>query len=127
MGLDGAGVATLLSRLTMLAGMIWWCVRAEAVREWVPTHWFRAPDWKAVFDLIRVGFPASLQLFAEVSAFVTATLLIGTLGRVLASHQVAITCAAAILMVPLGLSMALTVRMGEAWGAEQSAPAFSSW
>lgn len=120
MGLDGAGVATLLSRLTMLAGMIWWCVRAEAVREWVPRHWFRAPDWKSVVDLIRVGFPASLQLLAEVSAFVTATLLIGTLGpAALASHQVAITCAATIFMVPLGLSMALTVRMGEAWGAQE--------
>ncbi len=36
----------------------------------------------------------------------------------MASHQVAMTCAATIFMVPLGLSQALTVRMGEAWGAK---------
>ncbi len=120
MGLDGAGVATLITRVAMLAAMIWWCVRSPAVREWVPTHWFRPPEWRAVRDLISVGLPASLQLLAEVSAFVMATLLIGTLGpAALASHQVAITCAATIFMVPLGLSMALTVRMGEAWGAQQ--------
>ncbi|HEY3661995.1 MAG TPA: MATE family efflux transporter [Chthoniobacterales bacterium] len=120
LGLDGAGVATLLARVAMLAAMIWWCVRSPAVREWVPLRWFRAPEWSAVRDLIHVGLPASLQLLAEVSAFVMATLVIGTLGpAALASHQVAITCAATIFMVPLGLSMALTVRMGEAWGAGQ--------
>ncbi len=120
MGLDGAGVATLLARLLMLAAIIWWCVRAPSVREWVPSHWFRAVEWPAVRDLVRVGLPASLQLLAEVSAFVAATLIIGTLGpAALASHQVAITCAATIFMVPLGLSMALTVRMGEAFGAGQ--------
>ncbi|MEP6821517.1 MAG: MATE family efflux transporter [Chthoniobacterales bacterium] len=122
MGLDGAGLATLLARILALAAMISWCVRSRSVREWVPVHWFRAPDWQAVMDLIRVGLPASLQLLAEVSAFVAATLVIGTLGPdALASHQVAMTCAATIFMIPLGLSMALTVRMGEAWGAAQHA------
>lgn len=122
MGLDGAGLATLLARLAMLAAMIWWCMRARAIRDWVPTHWFRAPEWSAVRDLLRLGLPTSLQLLAEVSAFVMATLLIGTLGPdALASHQVAMTCAATIFMVPLGLSQALTVRMGEAWGALQYA------
>lgn len=120
MGLDGSGLATLLARLAMLATMIWWCTRARSVRDWVPTHWFRPPEWDAVRDLVRLGLPTSLQLLAEVSAFVMATLLIGTLGPdALASHQVAMTCAATIFMVPLGVSMALTVRMGEAWGANQ--------
>lgn len=120
MGLAGSGFATLLARLAMLAAMIWWCVKARAVREWVPVHWFRTPDWRAVHELVAVGLPASLQLLAEVSAFVMVTLLIGTLGAAaLASHQVAMTCAATIFMVPLGLSMALTVRMGEAWGAKR--------
>ena len=118
MGLDGAGLATLLARIAMLAAMIGWCTKSPAVRDWVPTHWFRAPEWHAVRELVRLGWPTSIQLLAEVSAFVMATLLIGTLGPdALASHQVAMTCAAMVFMVPLGLSQALTVRMGEAWGA----------
>ena len=117
LGLDGSGVATLLARCAILAVMLWWSMRARSVRDWVPTHWFRRLEWDAIRDLVRLGIPTSVQLLAEVSAFVMATLLIGTLGpAALASHQVAMTCAAMIFMVPLGVSMALTVRMGEAWG-----------
>ena len=51
-----------------------------------------------------------------------ASLIIGNMGQAaMASHQVAITCAATIFMVPLGISMALTVRMGEAFGAKNHA------
>ncbi|MEO6872596.1 MAG: MATE family efflux transporter [Chthoniobacterales bacterium] len=120
MGLDGSGLATLLSRIAILVVMLRWSMRARSVRDWVPTHWFRALEWNAVRDLVRLGIPTSVQLLAEVSAFVMATLLIGTLGpAALASHQVAMTCSAMIFMVPLGVSMAMTVRMGEAWGSAQ--------
>jgi MATE family multidrug resistance protein len=45
-------------------------------------------------------------------------LLVGRFGTAaLAAHQIALTCAATAFMVPLGLSMALTVRIGEAFGA----------
>jgi MATE family multidrug resistance protein len=118
LGLEGAAISTVISRTVSLGGMIWWCVRDQDMKEWVPQRWFRAPDWPAVKDLLRTGFPASMQLLAEVSAFVMATFIIGNMGKAaLASHQVAITCAATIFMVPLGISMALTVRIGEAFGA----------
>lgn len=120
LGLEGAAIATLTARTATLAGMILWCVRDRDLREWVPVRWFRAPDPAAVRDLLRTGFPASMQLLAEVSAFVAATLIIGNMGEAaLASHQVAIQCAATIFMVPLGISMALTVRIGEAYGAKR--------
>jgi MATE family multidrug resistance protein len=118
LGLDGSGVATLLARIIMLGAMIIWCTRANAVRDWVPVHWFLKPEWPEVRELLKLGLPTSLQLLAEVSCFVMVTLLIGTLGEdALASHQVAMTCAATVFMVPLGLSQALTVRIGAAWGA----------
>jgi len=120
LGLEGAGWATLLARGAAFVGMIGWCLRAPGLREWVPYRWFRAPEWPAMRRLLGIGFPASLQLLAEVSAFVFATLMIGSLGEAaLASHQIAISCAATVFMVPLGISMALTVRVGEAWGAGQ--------
>ncbi len=119
LGLEGAAVATLIARTASLAGMIFWCLRDKDIREWVPVRWFRAPDWPAVKDLLATGFPASMHLLAEVSAFVAATLIIGNMGEAqLASHQVAIQCAATVFMIPLGISMALTVRVGEAFGAK---------
>lgn len=120
LGLEGAAISTIISRALGLAGMVWWCVRDPEMRDWIPRHWFRAPDWPATKSLLHTGFPASMQLLAEVSAFVMATFIIGHMGRdALASHQVAITCAATIFMVPLGLSMALTVRIGEAYGSKR--------
>lgn len=122
LGLEGAAVATLIARTASLAGMIFWCLRDRELREWVPLRWIRQPDWSAVKDLLATGFPASMHLLAEVSAFVAATLIIGNMGEAaLASHQVAIQCAATIFMIPLGISMALTVRIGEAFGAKNHA------
>jgi MATE family multidrug resistance protein len=122
LGFDGAAVATLIARTASLVGMIIWCRGDAALKEWVPIRWLRAPDWPAVKDLLRTGFPASMQLLAEVSAFVVATLIIGHMGKEqLASHQVAIQCAATVFMIPLGISMALTVRIGEAFGARNRA------
>lgn len=122
LGLEGAAVATLIARTAALVGMIVWCRGDAALREWVPIRWLRPPDWAGVKDLLRTGFPASMQLLAEVSAFVAATLIIGNMGEAaLASHQVAIQCAATVFMVPLGISMALTVRVGEAFGARNHA------
>jgi MATE family multidrug resistance protein len=119
LGFEGAAVATLIARTAVLAGMIIWCRGDRALKEWVPKRWLRLPDWAAMKDLLRTGFPASMQLLAEVSAFVMATFIIGNMGKAaLASHQIAIQCAATIFMVPLGVSMALTVRIGEAFGAK---------
>ena len=119
LGLEGAAIATLIARSLTLAGLIYWSTNASSIRDWVPRHWFRKPDWPAVRSLVKIGIPASMQLLAEVSAFVMITIVIGTISKeALASHQVAITCAATIFMVPLGMSMALTVRIGEAWGAD---------
>ena len=124
LGLEGAGLATLLARLATLAGLLGWCVKEPRMREWVPRRWFVRPDGRAIRQLWKIGWPASLQISAEMGAFVAATLMVGSLGAAaLASHQVAMSCAATVFMVPLGVSMALTVRIGEAWGAKE----FERW
>jgi MATE family multidrug resistance protein len=59
-------------------------------------------------------------MICEVSAFSAAGLLMGKFGATaMAAHQVALMCAATAFMVPLGLSMALSVRIGSAIGAGQ--------
>ncbi|MFP6858098.1 MAG: MATE family efflux transporter [Roseibacillus sp.] len=116
--LEGAGLATVLARSATLAGLIVLCLKLPAFKGWVPYRWFRRPDWRAVRDLVKIGLPTSLQILAESSAFVMATVIIGWMGaNALAAHNVAMTCAAVIFMVPLGVSQALTVRIGEAMGS----------
>ncbi len=118
MGLEGAGVATLIARTVAFIGLVIWSERDVAMREWVPYRWWCVPDWKAVRSLLSTGLPASMQLLAEVSAFAAATLIVGMLGAAaLASHQVALQCAATVFMIPLGISLAVTVRIGEVVGS----------
>ena len=117
LGLEGAGLATLLSRLASMVGVMMWCRFSPDLKDWSPHRWFLMPDRKELADFWKIAWPSSLQVSAEMSAFIAAALLIGTLGAAaLAAHQVAIMCVATIFMVPLGISMALTVQIGEAKG-----------
>ena len=120
LGLEGAGWATLIARTVILVVTFVWLRRAPGLAEWVPARWWRKPELHDVRRLLGVGFPASLQMIFEVAAFSAAGLLIGRFGEnSLAAHQIAITVAGTAFMIPLGLSMALTVRVGEADGARR--------
>jgi len=120
LGLEGAGWATLMARTAVLVAMWVWLMNARGLRDWVPYRWLRRPDFGAIRRLLAIGWPASLQMLTEVAAFSSAGLIMGRFGPTsMAAHQIAITCAATAFMIPLGLSMALTVRIGEAWGANQ--------
>ena len=119
-GFEGAAWATLISRIAILLGMIVWLSQVKAIKEWVPDRWFAAVDWPDFKRLITIGFPASLQMACEVSAFSVAGLMMGRFGpEAMAAHQIAIALAGTAFMIPLGLSMALTVRIGEVDGANE--------
>jgi MATE family multidrug resistance protein len=120
LGLEGAAWATLIARVAIVVAMIVWLCRDLDLREWVPYHWLRMPDFGKIRKMLGIGLPASAQMMFEVTAFSFAGLIMGLFGPVsMAAHQVAITLAATAFMIPLGLSMALTVRSGECHGAEE--------
>ncbi|QTN33712.1 MATE family efflux transporter [Akkermansiaceae bacterium] len=120
MGLEGAAWATFISRTAILIGMFVWLYRGKGMREWTPFHWFKPPVLAEIRKFLGIGFPASIQMICEVSAFSAAGLMMGRFGETaMAAHQVALMCAATAFMVPLGLSMALSVRIGSANGAGQ--------
>jgi MATE family multidrug resistance protein len=117
-GLEGAAIATLIARIAILIAMFVWLYRAKGLRDWLPYRWLRMPNRSEIGRFLSIGFPASLQMVCEVSAFSIAGLLMGRFGAsAMAAHQIALMCAATAFMVPLGLSMALGVRIGSANGA----------
>jgi MATE family multidrug resistance protein len=78
---------------------------------------FEWPDLRRIGALVHIGLPMAVTLLAEAGLFVAAALIISTLGEeVIASHQVAINIASLFFMIPLGLAMAITVRVGNAVG-----------
>ncbi len=119
LGVTGAAWATVLSRVYM-AGVLAIAIalhdRQSSVtlrRSWDGLHLTR------LRRLATLGLPASIQVTLEVGVFATATLLAGRLDPVaLASHQVALSIASAVFMVPLGVASATAVLVGQAVGRQ---------
>jgi MATE family multidrug resistance protein len=121
LGLTGAGVATFLSRLANLLFLyIWLRLDARFHPMW-PVEWFKSVPLQGLYTLFKLGFPVGLQLLMEIGAFGSVTLLMGWIGVVeMAAHQIAITCAATTFMIPLGVSMAVAIRVGHSVGSGYS-------
>lgn len=120
LGLMGAGIATLLARLLMFAAIFCYLKGSARLRPSVPRQWLKPLDWKICRELMQMGLPISGQVFLEFGAFAIGALLIGQFGAVaLAAHQVTITCAATTFMIPLGLAMAVSIRVGHTVGASE--------
>jgi MATE family multidrug resistance protein len=117
MGVEGAGWATCASRAYMAAVLLIAIVRHD--RRYGTGLWAVAsrPDPVRIRRLVALGLPAAAQLLLEISAFSAASALAGKLGALpLASHQIALNTASFMFMVPLGISSAAAVRVGQAVG-----------
>ncbi len=80
---------------------------------------FDPPHWGPIAELLRIGLPMGFSIFMEGGLFIATAMLIGQLGVVpLAAHQTAILIASLTFMIPLGVAMATTVRVGHAVGAQ---------
>lgn len=79
---------------------------------------FHRPHWEGLAEVFRLGMPIGLTMIFEAMLFNAATLLMGTFGTAtVAAHQIALNVASIAFMVPLGIGMATTVRVGVAAGA----------
>ena len=118
LGLTGAGLATLASRLLGMLVIWLWVSRAPYFQAAWPTQWRTGYAWSRFRGMLALGVPISVSLLFESAAFGAAAIMMGWLGAAaLAAHQIAITCAGFTFMVPLGLSMAVSMRVGRAVGA----------
>jgi MATE family multidrug resistance protein len=117
MGLEGAGIATFLARIAGFVAILVLVFRHPLFRKWLPARWREPLSLKEMRGLFLVGFPVSLQLLMEVGAFAAATIMMGWFGvQALAAHQIALTCASTTFMFALGISQAVTIRVGQAVG-----------
>lgn len=118
MGLLGAGVATLLSRLLQLilmAGTFHLTKRYDQYRRDYPQSRINRADQR---ELHRLGWPVALQLGMEAASFSLSALYVGWLGaNALAAHQVVITISQFFFMLYYGLSAAVAVRVSYYRGA----------
>lgn len=120
--LVGAGLATFLARLATLIALWLYVTRSKRLALCIPKKWLGWLNKKEALSLCKIGSPTAGQLSLEFGAFGITALLIGQFGDIaLASHQIAITCAALIFMFPLGIGMAVSIRVGHSIGGSESA------
>lgn len=82
------------------------------------------PHMEEIGELLRLGAPIALTITMEVGLFTAVSLLMGSLGiTAVAAHQIALNYTALTFMVPLGISMAITIRVGHAMGARDATAA----
>lgn len=119
-GLNGAGWGTLISRVVSLVAIAIYVLKSAKMRADLPPDWFKRLEIPQLASLLRIGFPASLQIIVEVGAFATGAILVGWIGKnALAAHQIALSCASTTFMLPLGLSIATSIRVGQAVGKNE--------
>lgn len=107
----GAGVATAVTYWVILFVSILLAARMEIFRSYqLFRRWYR-PSLTAWWEQIRIGVPIGLSIFFEASIFSLMTLLVASLFDTvtLAAHQVAMSFSSLMFMMPLSISMTLTI------------------
>ena len=119
--LFGAGLATTIVNFGMFLAALWFAASRQPFKKYHVLGRVWRIDWSLMRQLIVIGAPISIVFLLEYGLFAAAAGgLIGT--TALAAHQVALQIAAILFMVPFGIGMAATVRVGHAVG-RNDAPA----
>lgn len=114
----GCGWATSIVMWFMLSTMVTYCWFLQKKLNSGLFQQFSFPDGGQIFSIMRVGLPIGLSIFAEASLFGVVSLFIAGVGaQLVASHQIALNAASMMFMIPLSLSLALTIRVGHNIGA----------
>ena len=118
MGGAGCGWATGIGMWVALLALVAWTARAPAYQSYYLWQSWTLPSWAVQKRLLRLGLPMGGAGLAEVAAFSSVAVLVGRFGEVqIAAHQIALNFSALVFMFPMGLSAAITIRVGHSLGA----------
>lgn len=117
MGLNGAGIATLISRVMMPLMMGVYVLRAKRYKIFKLQIGLRKLRFFMLNRILKIGIPTGFQYIFEVSAFSAAAIMMGWIGvNALAAHQIAINLASVSYMMASGLGTAGMIRVSNQIG-----------
>jgi len=112
LGVAGAGFATAFTQGVLCLGLgsyLTFSKKYRSLKLWDKTEISR----EKMREIIKIGLPSSGAMLSEMIYFSGSTLIMGLMGTMaVASHQIALNVASATFMVPLGVSFAVSVRVG---------------
>lgn len=117
MGAVGAAVSTAISLWMGALMMYAYLTLTPRYRSLNLFSNFSAPNPREIGRILKLGLPIAVSIIMESSLFSGIALLMGSFGKIeMAAHQIAINYASMMFMIPLGLSQAITIRVGHASG-----------
>ncbi|MEX0944474.1 MAG: MATE family efflux transporter, partial [Balneolaceae bacterium] len=120
LGAIGTGYASSIVFAVMFAGMLLFTYRFEPYKRFEIFNRFRLPEKKYLKELLGIGVPIGISSTMEVTMFAAVSLMVSTISTIaIAGHQVAINFAAMMFMIPFGLSVAITARVGNSIGRKR--------
>ena len=120
--LFGAGLATTTINFGMFLAGLWFAHGRRPFRKYHVLGRIWRVDWMLMRQLVVIGAPISISFLLEYGLFAAAALLMGLISTTaLAAHQIALQVTAILFMVPFGIGMAATVRVGHAVGRNDAA------
>src|SRR6202171_1141049 len=120
--LFGAGLATTTINFGMFLAGLWFAHSRRPFRKYQVLGNIWRVDWVLMRQLIVIGAPISVAFLLEYGLFAAAALLMGLISTTaLAAHQIALQVTAILFMVPFGIGIAATVRVGHAVGRNDAA------
>ena len=125
----GAGLASSLCNLAMLAGLIWLIARDRHLRRFRILGRFWRFDAARLREVGVIGLPIAGAMLLEIGVFAFAAIVMGWMGALaVAAHAIAVQMATVTFMVPMGIGQAATARVGLATGAgDARGAALAGW
>lgn len=121
-GVVGSAYASVIANVFAFTTMLIVVLATKAFRKYHLLHRFWRPDWRKMREIFRLGVPMGTSMIFEAMLFNSATLMMGIIGAAsLAAHGVALNVGSVTFMVPLGIGLAATVRVGLFAGARNIA------
>ena len=112
LGLLGAGIATVLSRMAMLALALTVLLKSRRYRTYLQGFFGGKITAQEQKRLNRLGLPVALQMGMETASFSLATIMVGWLGtNALAAHQIMCTVGQLGFMMYYGMAAAVAVKV----------------
>ncbi len=119
MGLVGAGIGTLVSRLFMALLFVLYIFKIPKLKKYFVEAHKQYFSLEKITAILKIGIPIGFQIIVELLAFGVGAIMMGWLGEIpLAAHQVAIGLASFTYMISLGVSQANTIRVSHQMGVK---------
>ncbi len=119
MGILGAGLGTVISRIAMVVFMHVILSRQESLKSYFQNFSFSEIKKETIRKIVSLGIPSAMQMLFEVVLFTAAIWLCGNIGKTSqAANQIALSLASMTFMFAMGLSVVSMIRVSNQKGLQ---------